>query len=124
AGMAVSAHVLPVAGAFLVVMVGYAVLFLTARRGIVELKAAVASQGAAFGLFGLVSDVGNVLGPVVGVVLFEVTGRVSFVVLGAFAGVLVAVATAFAGRWRRSFPTAEVRVLPTQPGGEEVQRVA
>jgi MFS family permease len=124
AGMAVSTAVVPVAGAFLVVMVGYAVLFLTARRGIVELKAAAASQGTAFGLFGLVSDVGNVLGPVVGVVLFEVTGRVSFVLLGAFAGVLVAVATGFAGRWRRSFPTAEVRELPTQPGGEVVQRVA
>jgi len=124
AGMALSASVLPVAGAFLVVMVGYAVLFLTARRGIVELKAAAASQGSAFGLFGLVSDVGNVLGPVVGVVLYELTGRVSFVLLGAFAGVLVAVVTAFGGRWRRSFPGAEVRELPTQPGGEVVQRVA
>jgi MFS family permease len=124
AGMAVSAAVLPVAVAFLVVMVGYAVLFLTARRGIVELKSAAASQGAAFGLFGLVSDVGNVLGPVVGVVLYELTGRVSFLLLGAFAGVLVAVLVAVGGRWRRSFPVAEVRRLPTESGGEDVQRVA
>jgi MFS family permease len=128
AGMAASAAVLPVAAAFLVVMVGYAVLFLTARRGIVELKSAAASQGAAFGLFGLVSDVGNVLGPVVGVVLYEVTGRVSFLLLGVFAGVLVAVLVGFAGRWRRSFPAAvpaaEVRELPAESGGEEVQRVA
>ncbi|HYQ64635.1 MFS transporter [Actinophytocola sp.] len=124
AGMAASAAVLPVAAAFLVVMVGYAVLFLTARRGIVELRSAAASQGAAFGLFGLVSDVGNVLGPVVGVVLYELTGRVSFLLLGAFAGVLVAVLVAVGGRWRRSFPVAEVRALPTKSGGEDVQRVA
>jgi MFS family permease len=124
AGMAASAAVLPVAAAFLVVMVGYAVLFLTARRGIVELRSAAASQGAAFGLFGLVSDVGNVLGPVVGVVLYELTGRVSFLLLGAFAGLLVAVLVAVGGRWRRSFPVAEVRALPTESGGEDVQRVA
>jgi MFS family permease len=122
AGMAVSAAVLPVAAAFVVVMVGYAVLFLTARRGIVELRSAAASQGSAFGLFGLVSDVGNVLGPVVGVVLYELTGRVSFIVLGAFAGLLVMVVAALAGRWRRSFP-ASVELVP-EVGGQEVQRVA
>ncbi|TDV54916.1 MFS transporter [Actinophytocola oryzae] len=124
AGMAASSAVLPVAGAFLVVMVGYAVLFLTARRGIVELKSAAASQGAAFGLFGLVSDVGNVLGPVVGVVLYEVTGRVSFLLLGALAGALVAVLAALSGRWRRHFPSATVTVLSAQVGGEVVERAA
>jgi MFS family permease len=105
AGMAVSAAVVPVAAAFMVVMVGYAVLFLTARRGIVELKSAAANQGTAFGLFGLVSDVGNVLGPVVGVVLYELTGRVSFVVLGAVSGLLIMVLATQASRWRRLFPT-------------------
>lgn len=125
AGMAISADVLPVSAAFVVVMVGYAVLFLTARRGIVELRSAAASQGSAFGLFGLVSDIGNVAGPVVGVVLYELTGRVSFLLLGAFAGVLVAVALAFGGKWRRSFPAAApVAELAPQAGGEVVQRVA
>lgn len=122
--MAASAAVVPVAAAYLVTMVGYAVLFLTARRGIVELRSAAANQGAAFGLFGLVSDVGNVLGPVIGVVLYEVTGRVSFVVLGAFAGLLVAVVVSLAGRWRRSFPTATVTELRQEPGGDIVERVA
>jgi MFS family permease len=105
AGMAISAEVVPVAAAFVVVMVGYAILFLTARRGIVELKSAAANQGTAFGLFGLVSDVGNVLGPVAGVVLYELTGRVSFVLLGALSGVLVVVLATQAARWRRLFPT-------------------
>jgi MFS family permease len=104
AAMAVSASVVPVAAAFVVVMVGYAILFLTARRGIVELKSAAASQGSAFGLFGLVSDVGNVLGPVAGVVLYELTGRTSFVLLGALSGALVMVLASQASRWRRHFP--------------------
>ena len=106
ATMAVSASVLPVAAAFVVVMVGYAILFLTARRGIVELKSAADSQGTAFGLFGLVSDVGNVLGPIAGVVLYELTGRTSFILLGAVSGLLVVVLASQAPRWRRHFPTA------------------
>jgi MFS family permease len=106
AAMAVSASVVPVAAAFLVVMVGYAILFLTARRGIVELKSAAESQGTAFGLFGLVSDVGNVLGPVAGVVLYELTGRTSFILLGALSGLLVVVLASQAPRWRRNFPAA------------------
>jgi MFS family permease len=112
AAMAVSASVVAVAAAFLVVMVGYAVLFLTARRGVVELRSAADSQGAAFGLFGLVSDVGNVLGPVAGVVLYELTGRASFLVLGAFSGLLVVVLVSQAGRWRRHFPAPAARPQP------------
>lgn len=116
AAMAVSASVVPVAAAFMVVMVGYAILFLTARRGIVELKSAEDSQGTAFGLFGLVSDVGNVLGPVAGVVLYELTGRTSFILLGALSGLLVVVLASQAPRWRRHFPSAAApaEVLPAQ----------
>ncbi|MDQ3785836.1 MAG: MFS transporter [Actinomycetota bacterium] len=116
AAMAISASVVPVAAAFLVVMVGYAILFLTARRGIVELKSAADSQGTAFGLFGVVSDVGNVVGPVAGVVLYELTGRTSFVLLGAFSGLLVVVLASQASRWRRHFPVAPA----TRPDHEAV----
>jgi MFS family permease len=115
AAMAVSASVVPVAAAFLVVMVGYAILFLTARRGIVELKSAADSQGTAFGLFGLVSDVGNVVGPVAGVVLYELTGRTSFVLLGAFSGLLVVVLASQASRWRRHFPTTAAATAEVRP---------
>ncbi len=119
AAMAISASVVPVAAAFLVVMVGYAILFLTARRGIVELKSAADSQGTAFGLFGLVSDVGNVVGPVAGVVLYELTGRTSFILLGAFSGLLVVVLASQAARWRRHFPSpaaATAAARPARPG--------
>ncbi len=115
AAMAVSASVVPVAAAFVVVMVGYAILFLTARRGIVELKSAADTQGTAFGLFGLVSDVGNVLGPVAGVVLYELTGRTSFILLGALSGLLVVVLASQAPRWRRHFPTTAAATAATPP---------
>ncbi|GLZ33859.1 MFS transporter [Lentzea sp. NBRC 105346] len=88
AGTAISAGVVAVASWFVVFMVGYAALFLSARRGVVELKSAA---GKAFGVFGLISDVGSVVGPIVGVVLYELTGRLSFVLLGAVSGLLLAV---------------------------------
>ena len=106
AGMAISAMVLPVAAWFVVFMVGYAILFLTARRGIIELKAATTHQGKAFGLFGMVSDIGNILGPIVGVVLYELTGQVSFVLLGALSGLLLAALVVALGRGRSFLPSA------------------
>ncbi|TWP48806.1 MFS transporter [Lentzea tibetensis] len=90
AGTAISADVLAVAAWFVLFMVGYAALFLSARRGIVELKSAAGNHGKAFGLFGFISDVGSVLGPIIGVVLYELTGRLSFVFLGAVSGLLLA----------------------------------
>jgi MFS family permease len=104
AGMAVSADVVPVTGAFVIFMVGYALLFLTARRGIIELKAAATHQGKAFGLFGMVSDVGNIVGPIVGVVLFELTGRVAFLLLGALAGLLLVALVESLARRRTLLP--------------------
>lgn len=116
-GLAISAAVLPVAAWFVVFMVGYSLLFLTARRGILELKAAATHQGKAFGLFGMVSDVGNILGPLVGVFLYQLTGRVAFVLLGALSGLLLAVLVGVALRGRRSGPAAVVpaETVPTVP---------
>jgi len=100
AGTAISAEVAPVAAWFMVYMVGYAALFLSARRGIVELRSAAGSQGKAFGLFGFISDVGSVLGPVAGVLLYELTGRAAFVVLGLLSGLLLLVLLVVTGRRR------------------------
>ncbi|WP_079161166.1 MFS transporter [Streptomyces fodineus] len=97
--MAVSADVVAVAASFMVYMFGYAMLFLTTRRGIVELKAVAADDGKAFGLFGLVSDIGNVIGPFIGMALYAVTDRLPFLVLGAVSG-LVLLPLAAAGRRR------------------------
>ncbi|MFD6530525.1 MFS transporter [Streptomyces sp. NPDC060184] len=91
--LAAGTSVQVVAACFLVYMAGYATLFLAARRGVVELKAANADDGKAYGLFGFVSDLGNVVGPLIGVALYETTGRFTFVLLGAASGVaLLAVA--------------------------------
>jgi MFS family permease len=108
AGMAAGPATAQVAAAFVVFMVGYALLFLTARRGVLELEAAATARGRAFGLFGMVSDVGNIAGPVIGVALYELTGRVAFVLLGLLCGLLLAVLAAASAR---GWP-----VLATRPG--------
>ncbi|HEY3609625.1 MAG TPA: MFS transporter [Pseudonocardiaceae bacterium] len=97
AGLAGSADVRPVVVCFSVVMVGQAVLYLTARRGIAELGSAMARQGRAFGLFGLASDVGNIIGPIAGVVLYGLTGRLSFLLLGTLSVLVLAALTIAAG---------------------------
>lgn len=104
-GLHASAEVWPVAACFVVLMVGQAALYLTARRGVVELRSAMTRQGKAFGLFGLVSDIGNILGPLLGVALYELTGRVSFLVIGALSGLLLA---ALVVRRRRPAPSPRV----------------
>ncbi|MFD8393971.1 MFS transporter [Streptomyces sp. NPDC059680] len=116
--MAASAHFMAVGASFMVYMFGYATLFLTTRRGIVELKAATANDGKAFGLFGFVSDMGNVLGPLVGVALYEVSDRVPFLVLGAASG-LVLLALAALGRRRDTLlgSASPERGAAAQPAG-------
>ncbi|MEW5356570.1 MFS transporter [Streptomyces sp. 16-176A] len=103
--MAATAHFVAVGLSFMVYMFGYATLFLTARRGIVELKAATSDDGKAFGLFGLVSDLGNVLGPLLGVALYAVNHRLPFLLLGAVSG-LVLLALAAVARRRTGLPGA------------------
>jgi MFS family permease len=120
AGMALSAAVAPVMACFVVFMVGYALLFLTARRGIIELKAATTHQGKAFGLFGMVSDIGNIVGPIVGVMLYEVTGRLSFVLLGALSGLLLTAAAAALRRTSGFQPSTSAHPAPRREAAELV----
>ncbi|MEV7128451.1 MFS transporter [Streptomyces sp. NPDC093260] len=96
--MAATAHFVAVGLSFMVYMFGYSTLFLTARRGIVELKAATSDDGKAFGLFGLVSDLGNVLGPLLGVALYAVNHRLPFLLLGAVSGLVLLALAAVARR--------------------------
>jgi MFS family permease len=123
AGLSVRATVLPVASWFVVLMVGYAVLFLTARRGIMELRSAAGHQGKAFGLFGAVSDVGNILGPVIGTVLYELTGRLAFVLLGGLSGLLLAALLIAVGR-RRAGRAAGSASHPDPAGGPQRPKTA
>lgn len=89
AGLALSHRSASVMAWFILIMVSQAVLYLAARRGVVHLGVARASIGAAFGLFGLASDIGNSLGPVIGVALFESTGRLSFAALGGLSALVL-----------------------------------
>lgn len=100
AGLTLSAEVVPVAASFVLCMAGAAVLYLTARRGLIELRSAMSRQGKAFGLFGFIGDSGNVIGPIIGVALFGWTGATSFLLLGVLCVVALVGLAAVSGRFR------------------------
>ncbi|HEX3648950.1 MAG TPA: MFS transporter, partial [Pseudonocardiaceae bacterium] len=86
-GLAISTRLVPVAAGFVLIMIGQSVLYLAARQGVAA--RASATDGHAFGLFGLISDIGNITGPLVGVALYEWTGRLVFPLLGIFSVALL-----------------------------------
>jgi hypothetical protein len=71
----------------------------------------------------MVSDVGGILGPVTGVVMYELTGRVTFALLGAFSGLLLVAVLARPSGQTTLARTPEIRstgvaaVQVTEPDG-------
>lgn len=98
AGLSVTPRVVPVAGLFLVVMCGKAMLYLTVRRGVIQSSSARSAHGKEFGFFGATSDIGHMLGPGVGIALYQWTGRLSFILLGMSSAVLLLVLLRFLRR--------------------------
>lgn len=98
AALATSAWLPVVAACFALIMVGQSALYLAARRGVIELRAGLAGHGRAFGLFGATSDVGNMIGPTVGVALWGWTGHTAFLVLAVPSAVLLVVMLGLATR--------------------------
>jgi len=77
--------------AMVVFMVAQSYIYLIAREGI---RLYSGGSGVAWGAFGMLSDAGLVLGPVIGVYLFNTTGASAFTILGvgsALAAVAIAV---------------------------------
>jgi MFS family permease len=88
--------------AIAVFMVAQAYIYLIARTGIQRYGG---GTGRAWGVFGMFSDAGLVLGPLAAVWLFEAFGSSAFPILGV--GSLLAAAAVFAtagGRWSRPRP--------------------
>jgi len=63
-----------VAVAFVAIMVSQAMLYIGARRGITDRQLAGAVQGRCFGVFGAISDIGNVAGPIMGALVYSHAG--------------------------------------------------
>jgi MFS family permease len=82
---------------FLLVMICQPVIYVCARSDIANLSDH--NQGKAFGLFGVISDLGWVLGPLAGTSLLRTLGGGSFGMLAAITGI-AAIASAVA--WLRS----------------------
>lgn len=81
AGLASSARLVVVASWFGLLMAGQSALYLAARRGVIDVSSSLARHGRAFGLFGATSDVGNMVGPSIGVALYEWTAQTAFLAL-------------------------------------------
>lgn len=86
--------------AIAVFMVAQGQIYLVARDG---LTAYAGGTGRAWGVFGLMSDIGFILGPIIGIALFTFAGDVAFALL---AQVALAAALVFAIVFRRLGPPA------------------
>ncbi len=80
-GLVFSPRLGPVLGFFAVAMIGHSVLYLAARRGVIAVRTGLTGQGRAFGLFGTTSDLGNMIGPTLGITLFGWVGPLVFPLL-------------------------------------------
>jgi MFS family permease len=85
--------------AITVFMAAQAYLYLVAREGI---QRHCGATGRAWGYFGMFSDTGFMVGPPIGVFLFQISGPTAFSVLGAGTLLVAVVLTvAMRGRWTR-----------------------
>jgi DHA1 family multidrug resistance protein-like MFS transporter len=81
----VAGGVVLVCAGFLVFMTAQPVVYMIARRGVNLVPAH--QLGRAFGAFGLVSDIGFIVGPLLGTLLYSRGGASVFVVMGVIAAV-------------------------------------
>jgi MFS family permease len=102
---------------FVVIMIAQAVLYFAARRGIVALRGAAPVLGKTLGLFGLTSDAGNFLGPVIAVALYQGIGGGAFVALGGLNMVLLLVTAALSSRGRIPYRLAALAGASARPRG-------
>jgi hypothetical protein len=64
---------------FVLIMTGQPSVYIAARKGVAALRSAGGRLGISFGVFGAVSDIGEVLGPLVGSGLYAHGGRQGFI---------------------------------------------
>ncbi|MBM9440146.1 MFS transporter [Streptomyces bryophytorum] len=80
--MSVSDRSFALMGCFAVFMTGQPMIYLAARQGIADLRAAAGRLGRSFGIFGAVSDLGELIGPVAGAAAVAQAGRYGFLLIG------------------------------------------
>lgn len=82
AGFSFANTIWDVAPSMVVVMISNPMLYLAARWGTARLRESGGPAGLAFGIFGAVSDVGYMLGPLVSVALISAVGPSGFTFVG------------------------------------------
>lgn len=83
--------------AMVVFMVAQSYIYLIAREGI---RLYSGGSGVAWGAFGMLSDAGLVLGPVIGVYLFNTAGASAFTILGIGSAIAAVAVTVGMRRWQ------------------------
>jgi MFS family permease len=111
AGQTAASSVWTLGGAFVLFMATQPVLYTVDRRGIGIIPEH--SLGRMFGLFGLLSDLGFILGPLLGTFLFAHVNRNAFAVLGGVTAILATVLYA-----ARAFPAKAERAVGNRVGHE------
>ncbi|CAG6398018.1 MFS transporter [Streptomyces cocklensis] len=79
AGLSLSNRQIPLMCCFVLIMTGQPSVYIAARKGVAALRSAGGRLGISFGVFGAVSDIGEVLGPLVGSGLYAHGGRQGFI---------------------------------------------
>lgn len=102
AGFSIGSTVWTVAPSMVIVMISQPLLYLAARWGTAELRESGGPVGLAFGIFGSISDVGYMLGPLVGVALVDAAGRAGFAIVGLIGALGMLTARPVARRGRRT----------------------
>lgn len=99
---------------FLVLMAAQPLVYVALRSTLTQLGNA--NQGATFGWFGLISDVGWVLGPLVMTGLLDVLNNVTFAVLAALAMLGAVLACTINGRLTQAIHEKQPSLTPSFPG--------
>lgn len=79
AGLSLSNRQIPLMCCFVLIMTGQPSVYIAARKGVAALRSAGGRLGISFGVFGAISDIGEVLGPLAGSALYAHGGREGFI---------------------------------------------
>ncbi|UWE07319.1 MFS transporter [Actinacidiphila bryophytorum] len=99
AGISLSNHQIPLMCCFALIMTGQPSVYIAARKGVAALRSAGGRLGISFGVFGAVSDLGEVVGPLAGSGLYALGGRQGFIWLAIIGMTLLTVVLGIYRRW-------------------------
>lgn len=99
AGISLSNRQIPLMCCFVLIMTGQPSVYIAARKGVAALRSAGGRLGISFGVFGAISDLGEVVGPLAGSGLYALGGRQGFIWLAIIGMALLTVVLGIYRKW-------------------------